>query len=107
MGRSYYDDFTRYGGKGSSHSHRRYLPPERLLKKKMQGEPEKIGSRLRERAGGLMTKLIAATRAEGKTTLKNRNTGKVNNRVVNLRVLTSVQRLANRLPLKCLLPQSR
>lgn len=27
MGRSYYDDFNRYGGKGSSHSYRGYLPP--------------------------------------------------------------------------------
>ena len=106
MGRSYYDDFSRYGGKGSSHSHRRYLPLERLLKKEMQGEPEKIGSRLKERAGGLRITLIAATRAEGKMTLKNGNTRKVNKRVVKLRVLTSVQRLANRLYLKRLLPQS-
>lgn len=102
MGRSYYEDFARYGSKGSS---RRYLPPENPLKKEVQGGPKKIGSSLRERAGGLMIKSNAMTIAEGRTTLRNGNMKKANKGVVKLRVPKNVQRLVNRPYLKRLLPQ--
>lgn len=83
------------------------FPSERPPKKETLEESEKIGSILKEKAGSLMTGLIAMTRAEGMKTLESENTKKANRGVTKPRTLANAQRLASSLHQTSPLPQTR
>lgn len=76
---------------------------ERLLKRKLQGELERIESGLREKASGLRIELIAAIRVAGTMTLRSENTKRANQRGMKLKVPINTRKSANRPLLKCLL----
>ena len=83
------------------------FPPERPPKKETLEEYEKIGSILKEKAGSLMTGLIAMTRAVGMRTPESENTKKASRGVMKPRAQANAQRLTSNLYLTSPLPQSR